>query len=318
MRLIVAFVSALLLCANALAQSFPNRPVRIVVPFPAGGGADVVTRIVAPKISEIVGQPVVVDNRAGAGGIIGADYVAKSPGDGYTLLVATASLTINQTLAKTRPWDIDRDFVPVAMMIKNQNVLVVHPSVQANSVRELIALAKASPGKVTYASFGSGSSAHLITELFKMMTGTDMLHVPYKGAAPAVNDVLGGQVNLIFTDIAAILPHIRAGKVRALGVSSTSRFSGLPDVAPIADSGVPGFEGGGFLALVAPTGTPGDAIKVLNDATNKVLAMPDIRKRIDDLAGIPLPATPADLGKFMAEDVAKWARVIKAGNIQSN
>lgn len=318
MRFVVAVLSSLLLCANALAQSFPNRPVRIVVPFPPGGGADVVTRIIAPKVGDIIGQPVVVENRAGAGGIIGADYVAKSPGDGYTLLVATASLTINQTLSKTRPWDIDRDFVPVAMMIKNQNVLVVHPSVKANSVRELIALAKANPGKVTYASFGSGSSAHLITELFKMMSGTDMLHVPYKGAAPAVNDVLGGQVNLIFTDVAAVLSHIRAGKVRALGLSSTTRFSGLPDVAPIAESGVPGFEGGGFLALVAPTGTPGDAIKVLNDATNKVLGMPDIRKRIDDLAGIPVPGSPADLGKFMADDVAKWAKVIKAGNIQSN
>lgn len=318
MRFLLTVLSTMVFCASAIAQTFPNRPVRVVVPFPPGGGADVVTRIITPKIAEIIGQPVVVENRAGAGGIIGADFVAKSPGDGYTLLVGTASLTINQTLAKNRPWDLDRDFVPVAMMIKNQNVLVVHPSLKANSVRELIALAKANPGKVTYASFGSGSSAHLITELFKMMTGTDLLHVPYKGAAPAVNDVLGGQVNLIFTDIAAILPHIRAGKVRALGVSSTSRFSGLPDVAPIADSGVPGFEGGGFLALVAPTGTPRAAITVLNDATNKVLAMPDIRKRIDDLAGIPLPGSPAELGKFMAEDTAKWAKVIKAGNIQSN
>lgn len=318
MRLLLTVLSTMVLCASAIAQTFPNRPVRVVVPFPPGGGADVVTRIITPKIAEIIGQTVVVENRAGAGGIIGADFVAKSPGDGYTLLVGTASLTINQTLAKNRPWDLDRDFVPVAMMVKNQNVLVVHPSVKANSVRELIALAKANPGKVTYASFGSGSSAHLITELFKMMTGTDLLHVPYKGAAPAVNDVLGGQVNLIFTDVAAVLSHIRAGKVRALGLSSTTRFSGLPDVAPIADSGVPGFEGGGFLALVAPTGTPRDAIAVLNDATNKVLAMPDIRKRIDDLAGIPLPGSPAELGKFMAEDAAKWAKVIKAGNIQSN
>jgi len=318
MRLLLTVLSTMVLCASAIAQTFPNRPVRVVVPFPPGGGADVVTRIITPKIAEIIGQTMVVENRAGAGGIIGADFVAKSPGDGYTLLVGTASLTINQTLAKNRPWDLDRDFVPVAMMVKNQNVLVVHPSLEANSVRELIALAKANPGKVTYASFGSGSSAHLITELFKMMTGTDLLHVPYKGAAPAVNDVLGGQVNLIFTDVAAVLSHIRVGKVRALGLSSTTRFSGLPEVAPIADSGVPGFEGGGFLALIAPTGTPRDAIAVLNEATNKVLAMPDIRKRIDELAGIPLPGTPAELGRFMAEDAAKWAKVIKAGNIQSN
>jgi len=318
MRILVALVSAFLFCANAFAQSFPNRPIRVVVPFPPGGGADVVVRLITPKVSELLGQPVVVENRAGAGGIIGADYVAKAPADGYTLLVATASATINQTLAKNLPWDLKRDFAPVVMLIKNQNVLVVHPSVPVSNVRELIELAKSKPGQLTYASFGSGSSAHLIAELFKMMTGVNMLHVPYKGAAPAVNDVLGGQVNLIFTDIAAVLSHIRAGKVKALGVGSTTRFSGLPDVPTVAEAGVPGFEGGGFLAFVAPTGTPRAAIDAINAATNKVLAMPDIRQRIDGLAGIPLGGTPDELGKFMAEDVEKWAKVIKAGNIQPN
>jgi len=318
MKFLAAFISLLLFCGNALSQGFPNKPVRVVVPFPPGGGADVVVRLITPKVGELLGQPVVVENRAGAGGIIGADYVAKAPADGYTLLVATASATINQTLAKNLPWDLKRDFAPVVMLIKNQNVLVVHPSVPVSNVRELIELAKSKPGQLTYASFGSGSSAHLIAELFKMMTGVNMLHVPYKGAAPAVNDVLGGQVNLIFTDIAAVLSHIRAGKVRALGVGSTTRFSGLPDVPTVAEAGVPGFEGGGFLAFVAPTGTPRAAIDAINSTTNKVLAMPDVRQRIDGLAGIPLGGTPEELGRFMAEDVEKWAKVIKAGDIQPN
>lgn len=313
----IVVLAALAACAPAHAE-YPERPVRVIIPFAPGGGTDLIGRMIAGILTERLGQPVIAENRAGAGGIIGADYVAKATADGYTLLVATASATINQTLAKNLPWDLKRDFAPVAMLIKNQNVLVVHPSVPVSSVRELIELAKSKPGMVTYASFGSGSSAHLIAELFKMMTAVNMLHVPYKGAAPAVNDLVGGQVNVMFTDIAAVVSHIRSGKVKALGVGSTVRFSGLPDVPTVAEAGVPGFEGGGFLAFVAPTGTPRAAIDALNAATNKVLAMPDIRQRIDGLAGIPLPGTPEALGKFMAEDVDKWAKVIKAGNIRAD
>lgn len=318
MRAVLALVSLSLFCAGALAQGFPSKPVRIVVPFPPGGGADVVVRVVAPKMADGLGQQVIVENRAGAGSSIGTDFVAKSPADGYTLLVATASTTINQTLSKNKTWDLARDFAPVVHLVLNQNLMAVHPSVPATNVREFIALAKARPGTVTYASYGNGTSAHLIAELFKMMAGVDLVHVPYKGAAPAVNDLLGGQVNVIFADIAAILSHARAGKVRPLGVGSATRFSGLPDVPTVAEAGVPGFEGSGFLALVAPAGTPRAAIDVLNGATEKALADADVRKRISDLAGIPMGGSPEKLGEFLRADVAKWARVIQAGNVKAD
>lgn len=318
MRAILAFVSLSLASLGAIAQGFPNKPVRVVVPFPPGGGADVVVRVVAPKMADALGQQVIVENRAGAGGNIGADFVAKSPADGYTLFVATASATINQTLTKNKAWDLQKSFDPVVHLVINQNVMAVHPSVPASNVREFIALAKARPGTVTYASYGNGTSAHLIAELFKMMAGVDLVHVPYKGAAPAVNDLLGGQVNVIFADIAAILPHARAGKVRPLGVGSSNRFSGLPDVPTVAEAGVPGFEGSGFLALVAPAGTPPAAIAALNAATVKALGDAEVSKRIADLAGIPMGGSPEKLGEFLRADVAKWARVIQAGNVRAD
>jgi tripartite-type tricarboxylate transporter receptor subunit TctC len=316
MRKLLALLG--LVCVNAFAQSFPSKPVRIIVPYPPGGGTDVVARTVAPKMQEALGQPVVVENRAGAGGNIGTEYVAKQPADGYTLLVASASTAINQTLTKNLPWDAIRDFSPVTLLVLNQSLLVVHPSVPANSVRELIALAKAKPGGVTFASYGNGSSAHLIGELFKMMAGVDLLHVPYKGAAPAVNDLLGGQVNLLFSDIAAILPHVKSGKVRALGLGSEKRFAGLPDVPTIAEAGVPGFVGGGFLGLVAPAGTPREAIDKLNAAALKSLGAPEVAERLNALASPPQGGTPEAFGALIRSEVEKWARVIRAGNVKAD
>lgn len=318
MRAILALVSLSVFCAGALAQGFPNKPVRVVVPFPPGGGADVVVRVIAPKMADALGQQVIVENRAGAGSSIGTDFVAKSPADGHTLLVATASTTINQTLSKNKTWDLARDFAPVVHLVLNQNLMAVHPSVPAANVKEFIALAKTKPGTITYASYGNGTSAHLIAELFKMMAGVDLVHVPYKGAAPAVNDLLGGQVNVIFADIAAILSHAKAGKVRPMGVGSSTRFSGLPDVPTVAEAGVPGFEGSGFLALVAPAGTPRAAIEALNAATVKALGDAEVTKRISDLAGIPMGGSPEKLGEFLRADVAKWARVIQAGNVKAD
>jgi tripartite-type tricarboxylate transporter receptor subunit TctC len=315
MRRFFLSIPLCLLSAFAVAQGFPNKAVHIVVPFPPGGGADVVVRVLSPKISEFLGQQVVVENRAGAGSNIGTDYVAKAAADGYTLLVATASTTINQTLAKNKTWDLGRDFAPVVHLVNNQNLMAVHPSVPANNVREFIALAKAKPGTVTYASYGNGTSAHLIAELFKMMAGVDLVHVPYKGAAPAVNDLIGGQVNVIFADIAAILPHAKAGKARPLGVGSPRRFEGLPEVPTVAET-VPGFEGGGFLALVAPAGTPRAAIDALNAATVKALAVPEVRSRIIDLATVPVGGSPDQLAQYLRADVDKWAKVIKAGNVK--
>ncbi|HUN67709.1 MAG TPA: tripartite tricarboxylate transporter substrate binding protein [Burkholderiales bacterium] len=305
-----------LFCSNSIAQNFPSKPVRIVVPFPPGGGTDVVARTVAPKMQEILGQAVLVENRAGAGGNIGTEYVAKSPADGYTLVVASAATAINHTLAKNPGWDLNRDFAPVVLLVLNQSLLAAHPSVPVSSVRELIALAKAKPGQVTFASYGNGSSAHLIGELFKMMAGVDMLHVPYKGAAPAVNDLLGGQVNILFADVAAILPHVKAGKVKALGIGSAKRFSGLPDVPTIAEAGVPGFEGGGFLGLVAPAGTPHDVVNTLNAAALKSLAAPEVNERLNALASPPVGESPEYFAKFLRGEIDKWARVIRAGNIK--
>jgi tripartite-type tricarboxylate transporter receptor subunit TctC len=309
-------VLILLLAQQAFAQPFPVKPVRIIVPFPPGGGTDVVARTVAPKLQELLGQTVVVENRAGAGGNIGTEFVAKSPADGYTLLVASAATAINNTLAKNPGWELTKDFAPVVLLVLNQSLLAAHPSLQVSSVRELIALAKAKPGQVTFASYGNGSSAHLIGELFKMMTGVDLLHIPYKGAAPAVNDLLGGQVNILFADVAAILPHVKAGKVKALGIGSARRFSGLPEVPTIAEAGVPGFEGGGFLGLVAPAGTPRDVINALNAAALKSLAMPEINERLNALASPPVGESPEYFGKFLRGEIDKWARVIRAGNIK--
>jgi tripartite-type tricarboxylate transporter receptor subunit TctC len=307
---------ALIASGAALAQTYPAKPVRVVVPFPPGGGTDIVARTVTPKMAEILGQPFVIENRAGAGGNIGTEAVAKSPADGYTLLVASASTAINTTLVPNLSWTFSRDFAPVVLMVVNNHLLAAHPSVPANNVRELLALAKAKPGHVTYASYGSGSSAHLTAELFKLMAGVDLLHVPYKGAAPAVNDLLGGQVNIIFADVAAMLSHLKSGKLKPLGIGAAKRFEGLPEVPTIDESGVPGFEAGGFLGLVAPAGTPPAAIQALNAAAQRSLALPEVRDRLLALASPPVGGTPEQFASHMQREIDKWARVIRAANIK--
>jgi len=307
---------ALIVSAGALAQAYPSKPVRVVVPFPPGGGTDIVARLVAPKMAEILGQPFIIENRAGAGGNIGTEVVARSPADGYTLLVASASTAINTTLVPNLSWDFSRDFAPVVLLVVNNHLLAAHPSVPANNVRELLALARAKPGQVTYASYGSGSSAHLTAELFKLMAGVDLLHVPYKGAAPAVNDLLGGQVNVMFADVAALLPHLKSGKLKALGIGAAKRFEGLPDVPTIAESGLPGFEAGGFLGLVAPAATPQAAIQALNAAAQKSLAQPEVRERLLALASPPVGGAPEVFASHIRQEIDKWARVIRAANIK--
>ena len=310
-------ILALIASHAALAQTYPAKPVRVVVPFPPGGGTDIVARTVTPKMAEILGQPFVIENRAGAGGNIGTEAVAKSPADGYTLLVASASTAINTTLVPNLSWDFQRDFAPVVLMVVNNHLLAAHPSVPANNVRELLALAKAKPGQVTYASYGPGSSAHLTAELFKLMAGVDLLHIPYKGAAPAVNDLLGGQVNIVFADVAAMLSHLKSGKLKALGIGSAKRFEGLPEVPTIAESGVPGFEAGGFLGLVAPAGTPPAVIQALNGAAQKSLAQPEVRDRLIGLASPPVGGTPEQFAAHIKGEIDKWARVIRAANIKA-
>lgn len=318
MRLLTALAAAFLIAANAFAQAYPNRPIRTIVPFAPGGGADVVTRILAPKMSEFLGQPVVVENRAGAGGNIATEFAARSAPDGYTVLVATAAQAINNSLTRNLSWNLIRDFAPVVGLVQNQQLLAVHPSVPASNVRELIALAKSKPGQLTYASFGNGSTAHMSAELFKMMTGVELVHVPYKGAGPAVNDLVGGQVNLIFADIAAILPQAKAGKAKPLAVGSAKRFPGLPDVPTVAEAGVPGFETGGFLCLLVPAGTPRVAIDAINAATVKTIALPEIREKLEALAGIPFAGTPEQLGSYLRAEVDKYAGVIKTAKITAD
>ena len=308
--------AALIAVTSALAQTYPSKPIRVIVPFPPGGGTDIVARTVTPKMAEILGQPFIVENRAGAGGNIGTEAVAKSAADGYTLLVASASTAINTTLYPNLPWDPTRDFAPVVLMVVNNHLLAAHPSVPANNVQELLARARAKPGSITYASYGAGSSAHLTGELFKLMAHVDLLHVPYKGAAPAVNDLLGGQVNIMFADVAALLPHIKSGKLKALGIASAKRFEGLPNVPTIAETGVPGFEAGGFLGLVAPAGTPAAVINALNGAAQKSLAMPDVHERLMALASPPVGGTPEQFGQYLKREIDKWARVIRAANIK--
>ena len=305
-----------LVAAAASAQPYPNRPIKVVVPYPPGGGTDVVTRIVTQKMAAILDAPIVIDNRAGAGGNIGTEFVARSPADGYTLLVATGSTTINNTLTPNLTWDLARDFVPVVQFAWNQSVLVVTPQLPVVNVAELIALAKSKPGKLTVASSGIGSSAHLWAELFEMKAGVDFTHVPYKGTAPAQSDLMGGQVELMFSDISAALPLVKSGKLKALGVGSLTRFDGLPDVRTISESGVAEYEGGSVVGLVAPAGTPKAAIDVLNAAAVKALADPEVRDKLLALASIPVGGTPAAFGERLRSETDKWALVIRTAKIK--
>jgi tripartite-type tricarboxylate transporter receptor subunit TctC len=312
----LALLFGLLLTGAALAQSFPTRPVKVIVPFPPGGGADVVMRVLAPALGEAPGQALVIDNRAGAGGNIGTDVAAHAPADGY-MLVATAAQAVNNTLSKDVTWNLTRDFAPISLIVQNQIILAANPRVPVNNVQDLIELARAKPGRITYASYGTGSTAHMSAELFKMMAGVSLLHVPYRGAGPAINDLVAGQVDVIFADMAAILPFIRSGQARAIACGSAHRFAGLPDVPTIAESGAPGYETGGFLALVAPAGTPRPAIEALNSAMANALAAPGTREKLEALGDIPSPTSPADLDRFLRTDIDKWARVIKTANIHA-
>lgn len=315
MRYIFALVAALV-CAPIWASSYPDRAIRVIVPFAPGGGADVVMRILQPKLMEELGQPVIIDNRPGAGGNIGTEAAARASADGYTILVATAAQAINHTLTRNLNWDLREDFTPVIALVENQSLLATHHSVRVTSVAELIDLAKSEPGRLSFASYGTGSTAHMNAELFMLMTGVEMLHVPYKGAGPAINDLVGGQVNLIFGDIAALLPHVKAGSVRSLAIGSKQRFAELPELETIAEAGVEGYETGGFLALLAPFGTPSEAIEKLNAAAEKVLQMPDIRERLQGLACLPIGGTPIQTAGFISGEIDKWEGVITKAGIE--
>jgi tripartite-type tricarboxylate transporter receptor subunit TctC len=294
----------------AWAQDYPGRPVHLIIGFPAGGFGDIVARLVGQGLQERLGQPFVVENRPGAGSNLAAETVVRASPDGYTLLVVTAANAVNATFYDKLDYEFSRDIAPVAGLVGAPYVMTVHPAVPARTVPEFIAYAKANPGKINMASAGNGSSLHMSGELFKMMTGVDMLHVPYRGEPPAINDVIAGQAQVVFASMPGSISHIRAGKLRALAVTTAKRSPALPDIPPLGES-VPGYEVDGWIGIGAPKGTPPDIVDRLNKAMSIVLADPKLKARIGDLGGAPLAGSPSDFGKLIAAETAKWAKVVK-------
>jgi tripartite-type tricarboxylate transporter receptor subunit TctC len=316
-RLAVGIVAGLALAGSAKAQDYPSKPIRLVVPFAAGGATDVLARLVGERLTASLGQQVVVDNRPGAGGNIGSDLVARAEPDGYTILMgAVGTHAINPSLYPKMPYDPVKDFAPVTLVASVPNVLVVNPEVPANSVQELIDLAKAKPGELNFASSGNGTSIHLSGELFKAMTGTDIVHVPYKGSGPAVTDLLGGQVQMMFDNMPSSLPHVKAGKLRALGVTSAKRSPALPEVPTIAEAGVPGYDATSWFGILAPAGTPEPVVMRLQGAIVQALGEPEMRQRMADLGAEPVGDTPAEFGQFIAAELAKWAKVVNDAGVK--
>ena len=305
-------LAQLVMPSTAIAQPYPNRPIRLVVAFPPGGATDVYARIVHARFAEALGQNIVIENRAGAGGMIGADLVAKAPPDGYTLLIGNiAALAMNVGVYSKMPYDPAKDFAPVLRTVDVSYALVVHPSVPAKNVQEFIAYAKANPGKLSYGSAGSGSAPHLATELLKQRAGIDILHVPYKGGGPMVTDLLGGQIQVGIGDQANLMPQVKAGKLRVLAVGSPRRSPNYPDVPTIAESGLPGFEAGAWQGLAAPAGTPVDVVKRLNETLLKVMQLPDVKERLLGAGLEPVGGSPEDFAQFIKSEIAKWTKVAK-------
>jgi len=310
---LLLLLALLTLCANAAAQSYPTRPIRLVVPYPPGGPLDIMARAIGQKLTEAWSQPVVVDNRAGAGGNIGADLVAKSPADGYTLLMgAVATHAINPTLYGKVPYDPIRDFAPVALVAQVPNVLVVNPAVPARTVRELIELARAKPGTLNFGSGSTGSTGHLAGELFNTMAGVKMVHIPYKGGAPAMADLLAGQVQLMFDNLANALPNVKAGRLRALAVTTLARSPAVPDLPTVAESGLPGFDLTTWFGLMVPAATPPEIVARLNAEIVRALAARDLRERLEKMgAEVPINNTPEHFAAFIRSEAAKYAKVVK-------
>jgi len=300
----------------ARAQAYPTRPVRWIVPYPPGGAADPIARLIGPFLSERLGKPVVIENKPGAGANIGTEFVVRSPPDGHTLLFITTANMINATFYRDLSFDFMRDITPVAGLVRLPLVLEVNPSVPVKTVAELIAYAKANPGKVNFASAGVGTSLHLAAELFNMMTGTKMIHVPYRGSAPALTDLLAGQVQVLFDNLFTSLEHIKAGKLRAVGVATAARVQQLPDLPTVADA-VPGYEASSVFGVGVPTGTPREITELLNRELDAALADPRIRGRLLELTAIPIPSLAAEFRAEMVATTEKWGRVIRVANIKA-
>jgi tripartite-type tricarboxylate transporter receptor subunit TctC len=301
----------------ALAQDYPSRPVKIIVPFGAGGPADVYSRVLAQHLTEALKQPFVIENRPGAGSIVGTDAVAKSPPDGYTLLAMSNTHTTNESLTPNKPFQLMRDFVPVAGINYSDLVMVIHPSVPANDLKEFIAYAKANPGKLNYGSSGPATPYHMAAELFKAMSGTDMLHVPHKASGEMRNSVIGGHVQMAFDAITTMASNVKAGQVRALGTSAANRSSVLPDVPTVAEAGVPGYESTIWLGIMAPAGTPKAIVDRLNAEIVKAVNRTDVKEAWDKQGAVPLVMSPAEFDAYLRKDIDKWAQVVKSANLKA-
>jgi tripartite-type tricarboxylate transporter receptor subunit TctC len=309
-------LAAVMAQAPASAQAYPNRPVKIVVPFATGGPADVYARFIAQRLGDALGQSFVVDNKPGGGSVIGTDLAAKSPADGYTLLMMSNTHTVNETLIPNKPFQLMRDFVGVAPINYSDLVLVAHPSVPANNLRELLAQAKANPGKMNYASSGPGTPYHMAGELLKSMASIDVVHVPYKGSSGARTDILAGQVQIMFDAITTMTEQVKAGKVKALATSGRTRSEVLPDVPTLSEAGLPGYEATIWLGLMAPRGTPQEVVNRLNEAVGKIVGTPEQKLQWSKQGAVPMVMNPTAFTRYLNEDIAKWSTVIKTANIK--
>jgi tripartite-type tricarboxylate transporter receptor subunit TctC len=317
--MIVGFASALALAhasPSSLAQAWPAKPVRIVVPSSPGGGTDITARILAPKLTERLGQQVIVDNRPGAGTMIGIEVVAKSPPDGYTLLMGLSTLAINPAMYRKVPYDPVRDFAPISQVIAAPNMLVVHPSVPVKTVKELIAFARPRPGQLNFASAGQGTNPHLSMELFLSMTGLKMVHIPYKGLAPGIIDLLAGHVSVATATMLTGLPHVRSGRLRCLGTTGAKRAAVLPDLPTVAEAGVPGYEASQWYGLLAPAQAPKEVVTRVHAALVRILQAPDMRERLAADGTDPVGNTPEEFARYIREEIAKWAKVAQAAGIR--
>jgi tripartite-type tricarboxylate transporter receptor subunit TctC len=308
--------ASLLASTVVFAQPWPGKPIRIVVTYPAGGGADAMARLISPKLSEALGQPVVVENRGGASGTIAAELVAKSPADGYTLMLDATNHAVNPSLYPKLPYDPARAFAPVSLLALFPNVLVTHPAYPVNSVADLIKKAKAEPGKIAFASSGNGSAQHLAAELFRQRAGLEMVHIPYKGGGPALIDVMAGQVPIYFGNMASALPHVKNGKLKAVAVTSGRRSPAAPDLPTISESGIAGYQVYEWNAIFAPAGTPQAVLNRLQAEIARAVKVPEVRDRMLALGGEIVASSPADLAAWVREQTASWAAVVRTANIK--
>jgi tripartite-type tricarboxylate transporter receptor subunit TctC len=312
-----ALAAVFLSASAALAADYPTKPIHLIVPFPPGGGNDTVARAIAQQVGPDLGQPLVIDNRPGAGGSVGAELAAKAPADGYTLFLAgVGSHAVNPNLHRKLPYDAIKDFTPITLIASAPSVLVVNPSVPARTVAEFTAYARANPGKLNYASNGNGSAAQLAAAMYEWMAGVKMVHVPYKGIAPAMTDLLAGETQLMFGTIVALVPHVQAGKLRALAVTSRKRSSLLTEVPTLAESGLPDYEAGSWYGILAPAGTPRDIVERLNGAVVKAIREPEVSKRLVQEGAEPVGSTPDEFGAHIKSEIARVARVVREAGIK--